>query len=143
MQRFSRPHAQPMRGISGACVACRKRDVRKPDATAIAQLPPPLQAQDPDMLFAALPDPSRLPQGEFNLPPTIDRRRVRARIGRGGTSRTSHSATPSSAIGAVAHLFLSYREQFLCHVEIHCTAQSCWLTASCRIAHVPLRLVCT
>ena len=63
---------------------CRKRDTRRPDAMAIANLGPPPQPQDPDMLFAALPDPSRLPQGDFDLPPGLDRRRVRARIGRGG-----------------------------------------------------------
>ncbi|KAK9795202.1 hypothetical protein WJX73_007747 [Symbiochloris irregularis] len=62
----------------------RKRDTRRPDAMAIQQLGPPPLPQDPDMLFAALPDASRLPQGEILLPAGVDKRRVRARIGRGG-----------------------------------------------------------
>lgn len=66
---------------------CRKRDSRRPDALAIQQLGPPPLAQDPDMLFAALPDPSRLPQQEMALPACVDRRRMRARIGRGGGCR--------------------------------------------------------
>ena len=51
---------------------------------AIQQLGPPPLPQDPDMLFAALPDPARLPVGEIILPASVDKRRVRARIGRGG-----------------------------------------------------------
>lgn len=77
--RFYHRSDTPCSGVSR-----RKRDTRRPDAMAIQQLNAPPATQDPDMLFAAIPDASRLPQGEIQLPGGVDKRRVRARIGRGG-----------------------------------------------------------